>query len=244
MADFCKECAKDLFNADTNDLSGIISKADSDAGYVSSVVICEGCGPIQVDHEGSCKSEDCIGDHRMGGRTVSAVSVSDGLEYGDPGYMPMLTPHAADIERMLDADDALGLNVPGNKQMLIEAETSIENALIADDETHCGPACVDCDCDTESDHEDRCTDCGSTDIDCVCEQDNHCDECCLLLEDCECDTESEQDSVCYECDMPHEDCECADCHECDNPVDACTCHECMTCGEEHAHCECNKGDLV
>jgi hypothetical protein len=27
-------------------------------------VLCEGCGPIQVDADGNCVSEDCIGDHR------------------------------------------------------------------------------------------------------------------------------------------------------------------------------------
>lgn len=78
MADFCKECSKDLFNADTNDLTGIVTAEDTAKGFISSVVICEGCGPIQVDHEGSCKSEDCIGDHRK------------------------LTPHTADVEQALD----------------------------------------------------------------------------------------------------------------------------------------------
>lgn len=81
MAEFCKECSIALFGKDHNDLAGTITAEDTAAGYVSSVVICEGCGPIQVDHEGLCKSEDCVGEHRK------------------------LTPHAADVEQALDGEE-------------------------------------------------------------------------------------------------------------------------------------------
>lgn len=186
MADFCKECAKDLFNADTNDLSGIITKEDSDAGYISSVVICEGCGPIQVDHEGSCMSGDCIGAHRGNVTDVAAATVSgcidvpaDELEHGDSGDVPLLTPHTADIEQSLDLDE---------------------------DETHCGPGCDNCDCDSEETEQDGlCYECDHPLEDCECEeeQDNHCYECSQPLEDCECEPES-----CDDCGLSLEDCEC------------------------------------
>lgn len=71
MADFCKQCSEEMFDSATNDLSGIISEEDTAKGWVSSVVICEGCGPIQVDHEGSCVSEDCIGEHRKRGAVAN-----------------------------------------------------------------------------------------------------------------------------------------------------------------------------
>jgi hypothetical protein len=67
MADFCWECSKEMGFSDgsKNDLSGLITEQDHNEGYVSSVVICEGCGPIQVDHLGHCVSEDCDGHHRV-----------------------------------------------------------------------------------------------------------------------------------------------------------------------------------
>lgn len=64
MADFCAQCTDELFGPDVdNDLSGIITEQDTAGGFVSSVVICEGCGPIQVDHLGKCVSPDCLGNH-------------------------------------------------------------------------------------------------------------------------------------------------------------------------------------
>jgi hypothetical protein len=33
--------------------------ADNEHGLYA-IVLCEGCGPIQVDREGSCISEDCL----------------------------------------------------------------------------------------------------------------------------------------------------------------------------------------
>ena len=53
MADFCKKCSIRMFGSDFGDLKGLC-----DEGYTTRV-ICEGCGPVHVDHEGVCKIEDC-----------------------------------------------------------------------------------------------------------------------------------------------------------------------------------------
>lgn len=58
MADFCKQCSIDLNGEDFGDLAGITSKEGSANGFYC-VVLCEGCGAIQVDHEGNCISKDC-----------------------------------------------------------------------------------------------------------------------------------------------------------------------------------------
>lgn len=59
MADFCKQCSTDSFGQDYGDLAGITTKEDQAKGLYA-VVLCEGCGPIQVDTEGACISKDCM----------------------------------------------------------------------------------------------------------------------------------------------------------------------------------------
>ena len=59
MADFCKQCSIFMFGSDTGDLEGI-SKPEDTAKGLYATVICEGCGFIQVDHEGRCITEDCL----------------------------------------------------------------------------------------------------------------------------------------------------------------------------------------
>lgn len=64
MADFCLQCSLEMFGPDIeNDLKGISSETDTKAGLFP-LVLCEGCGPIQVDHTGKCVSEDCLENHR------------------------------------------------------------------------------------------------------------------------------------------------------------------------------------
>lgn len=60
MADFCKQCSTALFGVDSRDLAELISKEDAEKGFSTSTVLCEGCGPIQVNYEGACISPDCI----------------------------------------------------------------------------------------------------------------------------------------------------------------------------------------
>ena len=58
MADFCSQCSTKVFGEDFGDLKGLCAE-----GYWI-LVLCEGCGPIQVDHTGKCMSKDCL--HRHG----------------------------------------------------------------------------------------------------------------------------------------------------------------------------------
>lgn len=67
MADFCMQCSERLFGEDMKDLAGI-TKPEDWAKDLASVVICEGCGHIQVDPEGRCVSEDCLDPTHTGQR--------------------------------------------------------------------------------------------------------------------------------------------------------------------------------
>ena len=60
MADFCKQCSIENFGQDFGELANLITEEDTKNGLVSSPVICEGCGIIQVNHLGECVSEDCM----------------------------------------------------------------------------------------------------------------------------------------------------------------------------------------
>jgi hypothetical protein len=62
MAEFCRQCSIELFGRDHGDLAGITSRRDYQKG-LAEVVICEGCGVIQVDPNGNCISNDCIKNH-------------------------------------------------------------------------------------------------------------------------------------------------------------------------------------
>ncbi len=59
MADFCKACSYELFDKDYFDLADLTDEDDWHDG-LAVCVICEGCGPIQVDPEGGCVSTDCL----------------------------------------------------------------------------------------------------------------------------------------------------------------------------------------
>jgi hypothetical protein len=60
MADFCKQCSIETFGADYGDLKGLCKEDEL------IVELCEGCGPIQVDHTGKCVSVDCLRCHGVG----------------------------------------------------------------------------------------------------------------------------------------------------------------------------------
>jgi hypothetical protein len=62
MADFCSQCSIEGFGEDHRDLAGLSTEKDTNDGLFP-VVLCEGCGPIQVDHNGSCVSFDCDCGH-------------------------------------------------------------------------------------------------------------------------------------------------------------------------------------
>jgi len=59
MAEFCKQCSIENFGEDFGDFKGL-SSIENTNKELGIVVICEGCGYIIVDHEGSCMSKDCL----------------------------------------------------------------------------------------------------------------------------------------------------------------------------------------
>lgn len=67
MADFCRQCAQGMgFEGNgLEDLSRLSTEADTAAGLYC-CVLCEGCGPIQVDHDGKCISDNCLVNHETG----------------------------------------------------------------------------------------------------------------------------------------------------------------------------------
>lgn len=60
MADFCKQCSIENFGSDYGDLANLSTEKNTKNG-IFPVVMCEGCGTIQVDHEGTCLS--CYKQH-------------------------------------------------------------------------------------------------------------------------------------------------------------------------------------
>jgi len=89
MADFCKACSEEHFGEDTGDLAGLIPKTLVARG-MGSLVLCEGCGPIMVDHEGRCLSKDCLKAGKPGhGPSGEGMSTMDkppaGLSHQLPG---------------------------------------------------------------------------------------------------------------------------------------------------------------
>lgn len=59
MADFCQQCSIVNFGEDYKDLAGLSTEEETTKGLYP-LVLCEGCGAIQVDHTGKCISEDCM----------------------------------------------------------------------------------------------------------------------------------------------------------------------------------------
>lgn len=63
MSDFCLQCSEDLKAPEGwSDFSGLSREKDTKQGYFSNV-LCEGCGPIQVDHKGRCVAIGCLKEH-------------------------------------------------------------------------------------------------------------------------------------------------------------------------------------
>jgi len=57
MADFCLDCAENLFGKELpSDFEGILTEEEE--GYTISV-LCEGCGYIEVDHLGKKVDKEC-----------------------------------------------------------------------------------------------------------------------------------------------------------------------------------------
>lgn len=73
MADFCMQCSLELFQIDFGDLAGMSTREDTYKGLFC-FALCEGCGPIQVDHEGRCVSPDCTEFHGAVATEVDAAA--------------------------------------------------------------------------------------------------------------------------------------------------------------------------
>lgn len=61
MADFCKQCSAEFLDLDNSDFVDLCNP-----GFTI-VVLCEGCGPTEVDSNGVCVSEDCLERHGLKG---------------------------------------------------------------------------------------------------------------------------------------------------------------------------------
>lgn len=59
MADYCHQCAMRFIGFDYGDLADLINVEDCAKGMGASV-LCEGCGPTLVNHNGDCISADCL----------------------------------------------------------------------------------------------------------------------------------------------------------------------------------------
>ena len=64
MADFCRQCSIEMCFDEPGDLAGI-TPPDAWAAGKACIVLCEGCGAIQVDPEGYCISNDCLEKHGL-----------------------------------------------------------------------------------------------------------------------------------------------------------------------------------
>ena len=65
MADFCKQCSKEIFGQDFKDLSSAGGEQKLTEPGTGWQVLCEGCGPTLVDDAGVCVSADCLKHHGL-----------------------------------------------------------------------------------------------------------------------------------------------------------------------------------
>lgn len=63
MADFCKQCSLAVFNQDFGDFASIVTEEEFTNKFLVGIVLCENCGPIEVNHLGECVSEKCGGHY-------------------------------------------------------------------------------------------------------------------------------------------------------------------------------------
>lgn len=54
MADFCKQCSIELFGEDFKDLAELVTE-EEEAKHFVVTVLCEGCGPTDVNRAGECQ---------------------------------------------------------------------------------------------------------------------------------------------------------------------------------------------
>lgn len=64
MSDFCKQCSIEIFGDDFRDMANITTKDDIKKGLYANV-LCEHCGPIQIDLDGQCITVGCYENHNQ-----------------------------------------------------------------------------------------------------------------------------------------------------------------------------------
>jgi hypothetical protein len=78
MADFCRHCSISLWGKDTKDLADLGPAADDEGRPWFYTVLCETCGPIQVDAKGARVSpldeQDLKNGHLMIGQFVDQLA--------------------------------------------------------------------------------------------------------------------------------------------------------------------------
>ena len=84
MADFCLQCAHEMgFKCD---FTMIMSAAQHEKGLVADV-LCEGCGPIQVDGDGKCLTIGCLENHNPDTQIFIGEKVEKIKGYKWPGIL-------------------------------------------------------------------------------------------------------------------------------------------------------------
>lgn len=59
MGEYCYACSVEIFGRDAGDFKGLTPEKAFDEGRAC-LVLCEGCGNIQVDPYGKCLSDGCL----------------------------------------------------------------------------------------------------------------------------------------------------------------------------------------
>lgn len=103
MADFCKQCSMELFGKDFRELAGVTEPDKWEQGLAARV-ICEGCGPIQVDPDGNCVTPDCICKGKPGHGLPWKKENSDGEEEADQETVASDTEEEDRWENSVPAD--------------------------------------------------------------------------------------------------------------------------------------------
>lgn len=110
MSEFCKQCAEVMFGPEHK--SSFIGQTTAEDWAVgkAAVVLCEDCGPIQVDPDGVCISQECD-QHRV------PMTLGQILSLGENSGYPLvftLTYSAGTYTAKLVGSDRVVASAEGN----------------------------------------------------------------------------------------------------------------------------------
>jgi len=74
MSDFCRQCNLELFNLEWSDYPTDLEPLPEGIGYC---VLCEGCGPIVIDHTGRCIDPLCPKHGTLNTKMVETIPTKD-----------------------------------------------------------------------------------------------------------------------------------------------------------------------